>query len=165
MSVIGLGIGRARAALITLALVVPLMFVAQATTGAGRAEASCPAYNTPFTGTLVLSGTTYASETSDPNTCNDDNIYQGSFRSQVYGWKVTLIFWDSVHNNVSMSPGSDTTASSTLYIKFGGYIPDRMVLCVEKTGFGKYCGWGSNYTWDPTNYVLSYANSGANTYF
>lgn len=162
------GITRTRTALVTLALVVPLMFVAQAATGAGTAEASCPGLNNPVTGQLNVGAFLYATETPAPNTCNYDNNYQTTFQSGNSSWRASLIVWDPVNNMQIMFPGGyDTSPHSVNFTIYKGYVPTRLVLCLDNLAYGGgvYCGWGTNWTYHPTQYVVSYANSGDNTYF
>jgi hypothetical protein len=169
MSIVSSGMARARTALITLALLVPLIFVAQATTGAGRAEASCPGYNNPVTGQLLVGAFLYATETPAPNTCDYDNNYQTTFQSSSSAWRASVIMWDTINNQQIIFPGGYDTNPHSLNVTFykGGYAPVRIVLCLDNLAYGGgiYCGWGSNWTYHNTQYVVSYANSGDNTYF
>ena len=168
MSIVSSGITRALRALATLALLVPLLFAAQTTTGAGRAEASCPGYNNPQTGYLIVSMFIWASETPASNTCNNDSYYQGTFQSSDEHWAASIYFWDP-------------TPGYTHYVRFsGGYSMDqytferylccgytRIILCLSNVAYGGgvYCGWGNKVTYHPTDYVLSYENSGENPYY
>lgn len=163
---IRIAITRTRTALLTLALAVPLIFVAQTTTGAGRAEAGCPNVNSPQTGYLIVSAFLGASETPASYTCNNDGSYEGTLQSNHEDWRASLVFWNP--------------ATGMHYGFFGNYGYDpyflhvsiccgftRIVLCLDRfeKGGGAYCGWGSNWTYHPTDFVLSYAKSGDNTYY
>lgn len=168
MHVIGMGLARLQRAVVLLALLVPLIVVAQATSGAGRAEASCPAYNNPVTGQLIVGAFLYATETPAPNTCNYDNNYQTNFQSSNAAWRASLIIWDPVNNMQIMFPGGyDTNPHNVNVTIYKGYVPTRLVLCLDNLAYGGgvYCGWGSNWTYHATQYVVSLANSGDNTYY
>ncbi len=150
-----------------LASLVPLIFVAQVATGAGTAEARCAGIGNPVVGTLVIGGSVWASETPDPNTCNNDLNYYASFRSHMATWRATLILSDANGRKVNNIGTYGNTSSGTNITYPSGFT--RITLCVDDVGFWGigtvYCGWGGNYQafYNQTAMVYDTTYYGSNT--
>ncbi len=131
------------------ASLVPLIFVAQVTTGPGAAEAHCAGAGNPVVGALLIGGgSTYASETPDSNTCNNDHTYSGSFRSHLNRWRATLILSDA-NQNMIVIPGDYGVQSTYVNSTQSNSQYTRITLCVDNLQLWSsrdvYCGWQGNY--------------------
>lgn len=150
------------------ASLVPLVFVAQVTAGSGAAEARCAGAGNPVVGTLVVNGFTWASETPDSNTCNNDLTYSGSFRSHLSVWRATLILSDATQNQVIHS-GDYGQANEYFNTTISSGKHTRITLCVDNLEFwggtgDVYCGWGSNYnTFYTSTMIYDTTYYGSNT--
>jgi hypothetical protein len=148
MSVLSIRTARFRRAVVAMMAMVPLMFVAQATMGAGTAEARCAGVGNPIVGTLVINGNTFVTETPAANTCDDDRNYITTLQSKISnGWRASMILSDANNNHYG---GWSTGYNGTpVTVGAGVYMccPIRITLCIDD-GWSWYCGYGSNYVWD-----------------
>jgi hypothetical protein len=139
---------RVRAIIGTVVLLTSVVFVVQATTGAGVASARCAGVNNPTTSTLAPNGIIYVSETPATGTCNNNNIYAATFRSHFDGWRASV--W--IQNGGIWTPyfgGYNTVSVNYRYTDDNSH--SYMSLCLDNfaqngaTGTYVYCGWGGTY--------------------
>ena len=109
---------------------------------AAPAEARCAGSGNPATSNLVINGAAWATETPVSGTCNNNGTYQGTFRSNVAGWRASVYIQNN-GNWVVWYGGYNTTVYSYEYSD--GNSNSLIHLCIDN-GSTWYCGWGNQVT-------------------
>lgn len=143
---------RFRRAVLALLTVAPLVFVGQATVGAGTAEARCAGIGNPVAGSLVINGYTYITETPASNTCDGNRNYITTLQVLISsGWRASIVYSDA-RGNVCWCGWYTGYNSTPVTVGEGASVCcyTRITLCLDD-GLGNwYCGYGSNYVYDTT---------------
>ena len=117
-----------------------LMVLAQWMVGPGVASAQCAGLNTNRTFDLVIGGTQMAWERADPGTCNNNNGYGGTFRSNVNGVRASV--WMLQTNGIWVGYYGDFNTVVKSYGFTDNDSNARLHLCVD-TIASWTCGVGT----------------------
>lgn len=147
-------IKQIRRPLATGALLALAALFVQVVLFAAPAEARCAGVNQPVTSTLAPNGITYVSETPVSGTCNDNGLYQATFKSYYAGWRAVV--W--IQNGGVWTAhwgGFDTATYSYNYTDPNSH--SYISLCLDDGHGTTYCGWGTNYIYSSNGaYDLTY---------
>jgi hypothetical protein len=136
-----------------MSLIGSMLLVQQVAPGA--AHARCDGVGDEITSTLIIGGVVAVSEQPITGTCNDNNLYQGRFRSHYSGWRASV--WTAGQTWTGFA-GPYGTAWESYAFNDGEGI-DVMHLCLDN-GTTWYCGWGTYY--EITNSVNHGVTTGIN---
>lgn len=148
---------RIRRAVVAFASMVPLVFMAQVTTGTGVAEARCGGQGHRIVSQLVIDSTAWVTETPNSGTCDGLGDYYATMRSSFSGWRASV--W--IQNGGVWTPhygGFGTGTYNYSYSDANSY--SYMHLCLDNGAGTWYCGWGSSWA----NY-LTHSYYGVNSGF
>jgi hypothetical protein len=120
---------------IGVATVVPAMLLAQSMTGAGVANAACDGVGNEALLQLFSGSQLLINERADAGTCNDNNLYGGSFRNETGNPQWRAVVW--IQNNGVWTPhagGYDTAAHTYSFTDNNSH--SDVQLCLDNFDVG-----------------------------
>lgn len=119
------------------------------------AEARCNGAGGRTTSTLVVDSTVYVTEVPVEGTCNGNDYYQASFRSNHSGWRASVwIYNDGTWKGYYGGFGTNWHSYEYRDDNSHSYIH----LCLDD-GSRVFCGWGNSWSFGNN---ISHANYGVN---
>lgn len=119
---------------------VVLTFAVTAVVTTSTASARCADVGKPYTTTLEYGGAVIVTEAPDSGTCKNNNVYNGTFRSNVAGWRASV--W--IQNNgawTAYAGGYNTNPHGYNFSDNNSHV--YMMLCADNGGAVR-CGYGPN---------------------
>jgi hypothetical protein len=130
-----------RAVIAAMSLIASLVLIQVALPG--TAHARCNGVNTEATVNLVILGETVASENPIAGTCNNNNYYQGGYKSQRSGWRASV--WIERNGWIGFFGPYGTALQAYEFHDNSTAVPGSvaMHLCLDN-GTTWYCGVNAN---------------------
>jgi len=124
------------------AVIIPAMFLVQSMTGSGVANAACNGVGTAHEVLLQFrdgNGQLLVNERATPGTCNNNDLYQGTFRNETGDPSLRAVIL--VQNNGVTTPhlGGFDTAVHTYSFSDNNHHSD-IQLCLDDTFGNRICG-------------------------
>ncbi len=146
-----------RAVIAAMSLIGSMLVVQAAMPGA--AQARCKG-DTQILSTLNINGVVAVSETPVDETCNENNLYQGIFRSHYTTWRASV--WIENNGWVGYYGPYGNTWDIYSFNDGDSAVPGSAAihLCLDN-GSIWYCGWGDSYNvGNAVNHAITGVNYG-----
>lgn len=132
---------RRLSSITAVAAFIPVFFVV----APGVASARCGGVNQEVVSNLVVYGNLYVSEQPTAGTCNNNTLYQASFRNETGDstWRASVWIQNGGTWYAIKYGGYDIGSHSYSYTDSNSY--SLMTLCLNNSDGIYYCGWGSQF--------------------
>jgi hypothetical protein len=118
-----------------IAAIIPAMFLVQAVTGPGVANAACAGVGNEAVLSLFSGSQLLINERANPGTCNNNDLYGGSFRNETGNSQWRAVVW--VQNGgvwTAHAGGYDTAAHSYSFTDNNSH--SDIQLCLDNFDVG-----------------------------
>lgn len=126
---------RLRAIVAVVALAASMILTQAAFSTA--AQARCAGETVEVTSLLRIAGTTYVTEVPVSGTCQGNNTYQSEFRSNVPGWRASVL----IQNNGIWARSSGGYNTAWAALSYADNNSNSLIVLCADDGTTYYCGY------------------------